>query len=141
MSRHRVFQTILICSLVTNACLAFTFFSGRGKNVNEDVLAYALAKILKTPEGKATGESPLGYYLLEGSEDYPGIVLFKPDHTMREIRFTPIQRWKIDSSDSIVVQPYLHTEYHYFGTLRENGIYSSQGDYDNIYRRLDITPQ
>ena len=141
MKRPRVFQAFLVISLVTNICLGIIFFAERSKNSNEDVLAHALSEILEIPEGEATGELPFGYYLLEASEEYPSLVLFKRDHTMREIRFTPIQRWKTESPDTIVVQPYLQDEYHYFGNLRENRIYSNQGDYDNIYRRLDISPK
>jgi len=78
-----------------------------------------------------------GYYMFSDG-NYHNIAILDDDGTFQIVTFNEEGRWRLTPDGVVETSFYLAPDFEYFGDFKGNAISASQGDYFNVYRRLDL---
>ena len=125
---------VLVLSLAGNVFLAGHWFECN--EVRKDPLRQIIEKLVDLPQD-ASASKPSGYYMFSDG-NYHNIAILDDDGTFQIVTFYDEGRWRLTPDGVVETSFYLAPDYEYFGDFKGNAISASQGDYFNVYRRLDL---
>lgn len=123
----------LIISIAANVLFLLRYFDRRHEA--KDPLRNAISIISNARNGSSPLQKPTGYYAFS-DRDFHSIWIFNDDQSVQNVVFCPEGKWRIDSQNVVETAQYLSNEFEYFGSHTGSDIIESQGDYDNVFRKV-----